>query len=41
MSDSTLRQITQLNRLSFSELQVRWRWRLAARAPLAVPQPRD
>jgi len=25
MSDSTLRQIAQLNKLSFSELQARWR----------------
>ena len=33
VSDSTLRQITQLNKLSFSELQARWRSLLGTEPP--------
>ena len=33
MSDSTLRQITQLSKLGFSELQARWRSLVAGEPP--------
>jgi hypothetical protein len=33
VSDSTLRQIAQLNKLSFSELQARWRSLLGTEPP--------